>query len=84
MESELRHLYRIAGLNAPDGAGCFPTIEKLWGDLLWSFVSMHLMVLGASRLQGGIPTVPCDRVSMHLMVLGASRHYPREECARSA
>ena len=37
------------GLNAPDGAGCFPT-EKLESMLDNNTeVSMHLMVLGASR-----------------------------------
>ena len=36
-------------------------------------VSMHLMVLGASRPCGSIWALTITNVSMHLMVLGASR-----------
>ena len=36
-------------LNAPDGAGCFPTHFRELRDYI-PLVSMHLMVLGASRL----------------------------------
>ena len=37
-------------------------------------VSMHLMVLGASRLQDlALGAAEVGQVSMHLMVLGASR-----------
>ena len=44
-------------LNAPDGAGCFPTRHPR--SSLESFcVSMHLMVLGASRPLGVLSVVP--------------------------
>ena len=36
-------------LNAPDGAGCFPTEKKDLRRSKKDYVSMHLMVLGASR-----------------------------------
>ena len=36
-------------------------------------VSMHLMVLGASRHGGWDSDTAAEQVSMHLMVLGASR-----------
>ena len=38
----------MLSLNAPDGAGCFPTPRPPLG-LSRRGVSMHLMVLGASR-----------------------------------
>ena len=41
--------YPAVGLNAPDGAGCFPTPENSPWDISAVTVSMHLMVLGASR-----------------------------------
>jgi len=40
----------VVGLNAPDGAGCFPTVLMVRSYMLCTSVSMHLMVLGASRL----------------------------------
>ena len=42
-------------------------------SLLQHRVSMHLMVLGASRPRNDQATAEQERVSMHLMVLGASR-----------
>ena len=47
-ERVLQCLSRL-GLNAPDGAGCFPTPENSPWDISAVTVSMHLMVLGASR-----------------------------------
>ena len=41
---------RVLRLNAPDGAGCFPTLHSLTPEDCRA-VSMHLMVLGASRLK---------------------------------
>ena len=38
------------GLNAPDGAGCFPTPYTGKRLRTITIVSMHLMLLGASRL----------------------------------
>ena len=39
-----------SGLNAPNGAGCFPTPRATPNEVMAAYVSMHLMVLGASRL----------------------------------
>ena len=36
---------------------------------------MHLMVLGASRLESALGSLYRNAVSMHLMVLGASRRH---------
>ena len=60
------------GLNAPDGAGCFPTYD-IWKEVADEIVSMHLMVLGASRRRQWCAGETRRLVSMHLMVLGASR-----------
>ena len=62
------------GLNAPDGAGCFPTLDSSPRSDFSPNVSMHLMVLGASRPRyTDKETLVHGSVSMHLMVLGASR-----------
>ena len=61
------------GLNAPDGAGCFPTYDKDFKGKEKPNVSMHLMVLGASRPDSVSGDPGSRTVSMHLMVLGASR-----------
>ena len=45
----------FASLNAPDGAGCFPTCDFGWSNNLYLCVSMHLMVLGASRPRPACP-----------------------------
>ena len=66
------------GLNAPDGAGCFPTRWNKQTERLDDIVSMHLMVLGASRLSLTTSSLRRKTVSMHLMVLGASRQMSRE------
>ena len=60
-------------LNAPDGAGCFPTVITINLFVVYGLVSMHLMVLGASRPWSEELTRAGFTVSMHLMVLGASR-----------
>ena len=63
----------ILCLNAPDGAGCFPTVEQMKSMMVDGGVSMHLMVLGASRPERNHNVHGTCCVSMHLMVLGASR-----------
>ena len=68
-EADSLHLSR---LNAPDGAGCFPTQGAVWAIHV-NKVSMHLVVLGASRPEKGMTVQFKEYVSMHLMVLGASR-----------
>ena len=67
-----RHQHLEQGLNAPDGAGCFPTVSITITASV-SMVSMHLMVLGASRRTMKDLKDFREDVSMHLMVLGASR-----------
>ena len=60
-------------LNAPDGAGCFPTGYTHVNISAYISVSMHLMMLGASRHYTKKMAESVAIVSMHLMVLGASR-----------
>ena len=70
-------------LNAPSGAQCFPTMDV--NVLMYVFrkiVSMHLLVLSASRRAGEEHPVRTVRVSMHLLVLSASRQSPPRGSAR--
>ena len=88
LESRGRSDCPLSRLNAPFGAQCFPTLSPSRGIVMGLWVSMHLLVLSAFRLEVVNDARLCLDVSMHLLVLSAFRpharprrtHRPRSQC----